>query len=153
MQAEEVGDQEPLRELGKPRADGWLTPVILASWEAEIGRIVVRDQYRQIVRWDSPISKTTKAKWTGGVANAVEHLLWACEALRSNPDPTGKKRIGRLKGMGEESPNVRRVQGRRKRGVSEIVKQFMFSWATEFSVYGEGYGESGDNEVGFAGSK
>jgi hypothetical protein len=35
----------------------WLKPVILAMWEAEIGRIVVQDQSRQIV-CKTPISKT-----------------------------------------------------------------------------------------------
>jgi hypothetical protein len=28
---------------------GWLTPVILATWEAEIGRIKIQGQSRQIV--------------------------------------------------------------------------------------------------------
>jgi hypothetical protein len=30
-----------------------------------------------------PISKITRAKWTGSVAQAVEHLLCKCEALSS----------------------------------------------------------------------
>jgi hypothetical protein len=46
-------------------------PVILATWEAEIGRISVKDQPRQIVGV-APISKITRAKWTGGVAQAVK---------------------------------------------------------------------------------
>jgi hypothetical protein len=29
----------------------------------------------------TPISKITTAKWTGGVAQAAEHLLCKCEAL------------------------------------------------------------------------
>jgi hypothetical protein len=45
------------------------------GWEAEIGRITVRGQPGQIVH-EIPISKITKAKWIGDVAQAVEHLLY-----------------------------------------------------------------------------
>jgi hypothetical protein len=41
----------------------WLIPVILATWKAEIGRIVIPSQPRQIVR-EILISKITRAKWT-----------------------------------------------------------------------------------------
>jgi hypothetical protein len=41
--------------------------------EAEIGRISVQGQPGQIVP-ETPSPKTTRAKWTGGVAQAVEHL-------------------------------------------------------------------------------
>jgi hypothetical protein len=44
--------------------------VILPTWEAEIRRIEVQDQPRQRVH-ETSISKITKAKWTGGVAQAV----------------------------------------------------------------------------------
>jgi hypothetical protein len=36
------------------------------------------------------ISKKTRAKWTGGVVQAVQHLLCKCEALSSNSSPTKK---------------------------------------------------------------
>jgi hypothetical protein len=49
-------------------------PVILATWEAEIKRIKFRGQPVQIVG-ETQISKITRAKWTGGMAQAVEHLL------------------------------------------------------------------------------
>jgi hypothetical protein len=62
-------------------------PVILLTWEAEIGRIKIQGQQRQIVLV-MPISKITRAKWTGGVTQAVEHLLCQHEALNSNPSPT-----------------------------------------------------------------
>jgi hypothetical protein len=52
----------------------WLTPIILATWKAEIGRIKVRGQPGRIVH-ETPISKITRAKWTGGVAQALESLL------------------------------------------------------------------------------
>jgi hypothetical protein len=38
----------------------WLTPVILATWKAEVKRIPVVGQPRQIVQ--NPISKVNKAK-------------------------------------------------------------------------------------------
>jgi hypothetical protein len=38
-----------------------------------------------------PISKITKAKWTGGVAQAVESLIYKCQALTSIPSPTKNK--------------------------------------------------------------
>jgi hypothetical protein len=40
---------------------------------------------------ETPITKITKAKWTGDVAQAVEHLLCKCAALSSNPSPTNKE--------------------------------------------------------------
>jgi hypothetical protein len=39
----------------------------------------------------APISKISRAKWTGGIDQVVEFLLWKCEALSSNPSPTKKK--------------------------------------------------------------
>jgi hypothetical protein len=51
-----------------------LTPVILAALEAEIRRIEVQGQPTQIV-FETPISKITRAKWTGGVAQVTEFLL------------------------------------------------------------------------------
>jgi hypothetical protein len=55
-------------------------PVILVTCEAEIRRIVVLGQSRQIVS-ETPSSKITRAKCIGGVARAVEHLLYKREAL------------------------------------------------------------------------
>jgi hypothetical protein len=43
-------------------------------------------QPEQIV-CETPISKVTRAKWTGGVVQVVEHLLCKCEALSSKPSP------------------------------------------------------------------
>jgi hypothetical protein len=39
----------------------WLTPVILAIWKAEIGKIAVQGQPGQIV-YENSISKITRAK-------------------------------------------------------------------------------------------
>jgi hypothetical protein len=52
-------------------------PVILATWETEMERVLVQDQPGQIVLETTPISKITKAKWTG----MVEHLLCKHESL------------------------------------------------------------------------
>jgi hypothetical protein len=65
----------------------WLTPVILATWEADIGRIVVGGQPEQIIQETSTI-KITRAKWTGGMVPVVECLLCKHEMLSSNPSPT-----------------------------------------------------------------
>jgi hypothetical protein len=49
-------------------------PIILATWEAKIRRIAVQGyQGKQFRR---SISKITRAKWTGSMAQAVGHLLW-----------------------------------------------------------------------------
>jgi primosomal protein N'' len=58
-------------------------PVILATWEAEIERIMVGDKSGQIVL-QTLISKITRAKWAGGAAQAAECLLCKHEALHSN---------------------------------------------------------------------
>jgi hypothetical protein len=47
-------------------------PVILAIWEAEIGRIEFRGLRPAQAEFTDPISKITRAKWTGDVAQAVE---------------------------------------------------------------------------------
>jgi hypothetical protein len=70
-----------------------LMPINLATWEAEIRRIAVWGQAGQIVleRPSTPHSKITTTKWTGDVAQVVEHLLCKCKALNSNYNPTKKK--------------------------------------------------------------
>jgi hypothetical protein len=39
-----------------------------------------------------PISKITRTKWTGGVAQTIEGLLCKYEVLGSNPNPTKKRK-------------------------------------------------------------
>jgi hypothetical protein len=46
---------------------------------------------KQIVH-ETLISKITRAKWTGDVAQAVEHLLCKCEVLSPNPSPIQKQK-------------------------------------------------------------
>jgi hypothetical protein len=67
------------------------TQLILATWEAEIGKNSIWGQPRQIVP-ETPISKITRAKWTRGVAQVAEDLLSKCEVLSSNPSPKKKKK-------------------------------------------------------------
>jgi hypothetical protein len=62
-------------------------PVILAIWETETERISAGGQPGQIV-FKTPNSR---AKWTGGMTQMVEHLLCKYEALTSNPSPTKKR--------------------------------------------------------------
>jgi hypothetical protein len=64
----------------------WFTPIILATWEADIERIKVQGQPRQIVH-KTPISKISTAKWTGSLAQVVERLLCKHEDLNSTPVP------------------------------------------------------------------
>jgi hypothetical protein len=52
-------------------------PVILATWEAEI-------RPAQANSLKDPISKITRAKWTEGVVQEVQHLFYKLEALSSN---------------------------------------------------------------------
>jgi hypothetical protein len=68
----------------------WLTPVILATWEAEIRKMVVQSQLRQIV-CEILSQKWSTQKTAGGVPQMVECLRSKCEALSSNSS-TKKKR-------------------------------------------------------------
>jgi hypothetical protein len=84
------GKQRLQKQIKKMYKSGcqWLTPVILAAWEAEIrGSGPAQTNSSQDL-----ISKRNRAKWTGGVAQAVERLLCKCTALSSNPSPTKKKK-------------------------------------------------------------
>jgi hypothetical protein len=63
----------------------WLTPVILATQEAEIWRITVRSQPRQIVHLDLISKKKPSQKM--GVVEWFKVL-----ALSSNPSTTKKKK-------------------------------------------------------------
>jgi hypothetical protein len=47
-------------------------PIILTTWESEIGRIMVPGQANSS---QDHISKITRKKCTGDLAQAVEHLL------------------------------------------------------------------------------
>jgi hypothetical protein len=73
-----------------------LAPVAQACnpsyWEAEIRRIDVGDQSRQIIP-GIPISKISRAQWTGGVAQEIERLLCMREALSSDSSPTSTNKI------------------------------------------------------------
>jgi hypothetical protein len=69
-----------------------LTPIILATQEAEIRRIAVQSQLGQIVP-ETPILKKKKTQNRAGrVAQVVEHLLCQPEVLSSNPGKKKKKK-------------------------------------------------------------
>jgi hypothetical protein len=85
-------------------------PIILATWESRHGvhetpsqaiskhggkcleaynrKIMVQASQGKL---QDPISKITRAKWAGGVAQALEHLLSKWEALSSNPSTLPKR--------------------------------------------------------------
>jgi hypothetical protein len=70
----------------------WFMPVTLATWEAQIRRIKVQGQFREIVFKSFPIYNTTRVKWTAGVGQDIKHLLCNSEAMSSNLSPTKKKK-------------------------------------------------------------
>jgi hypothetical protein len=65
-------------------------PIILVTWEAEIRRITVQGQPKQIVH-KTTISKIARAKQTGHVALSVEHLFCKHKTLNSNPSSINKQ--------------------------------------------------------------
>jgi hypothetical protein len=65
-----------------------------------------------------PISKITRAKWTGDGAQVVECLLFKREALSSNPSPTQNKQ-NQLK---EKSKGIKCTCGGRKK-ITKIWKE------------------------------
>jgi hypothetical protein len=56
----------------------WLMPVFVATWEDRGSSPAWANSSRNL------ISKITRAKWTGGVAQVVEYLLCKREVLSSN---------------------------------------------------------------------
>jgi hypothetical protein len=61
----------------------WLKTVILATWQVEIGKIVVLGEPGQKNR--EPVLKIIKAKTAGSMTQVVERLPGKCKALSSNP--------------------------------------------------------------------
>jgi hypothetical protein len=58
---------------------------MLATWEAEIRRIMAEGQPWQMV------CETPSPKWSGDIVQVMECLLCKHEALSSNPSSTKKK--------------------------------------------------------------
>jgi hypothetical protein len=77
------GDQEDAHS--RPAGGQWLSIAFLLSQESTNRRITVHAS--PSIKQD-PISKTTKAKRTGGMTQVVEYFLSKCEALRSTPSIT-----------------------------------------------------------------
>jgi hypothetical protein len=76
----------------KPARCQWLTPVILATQEAEIRRIVNQSQ-SQANSLRNPISKKSIQNRAGGVAQVVVWLPSKCKTLSSSPITTKKKEV------------------------------------------------------------
>jgi hypothetical protein len=90
----------------------WLTPIILAIWEAEIRRIKVQGQANSS---QDPISKITRAKWTGSVAQVVERLLCKCKNPKLRlPSHKKKKKVSsptNLHFLGENRSDPCKLRG------------------------------------------
>jgi hypothetical protein len=67
---------------------GGSQPVILAAWELRLEGSRFQGNSSRDPHTHTPISKITRAKWTGDMVHAVESLLYKHEALSSNPSPT-----------------------------------------------------------------
>jgi hypothetical protein len=65
--------------------------VILATLEAKIRRMMVQGQSEQTVH-ETLISKITRAKWTGDVAQEIKHLLCKCKAEFKHESHQKKKK-------------------------------------------------------------
>jgi hypothetical protein len=63
-------------------------PSYLGGWDQEHRDSRPDEAYSL---WD-PVSKITRAKWTGGMTQVVDHLLCKHEALNSNHSPTQKRK-------------------------------------------------------------
>jgi hypothetical protein len=81
----------------------WLTPVILASREAEIRRIEVQSQHQVNSSQDPILKKPNTKNRAGGVAQVVVYLPSKCEALSSNPSIRKKKKKDYLNHTSEAS--------------------------------------------------
>jgi hypothetical protein len=69
----------------------WLTPVILATQEAEIRRIMAQSQSQANSSQDTISKIPNTKKRAGRVTHVVDCLPSKCEALSSNPSTTKKK--------------------------------------------------------------
>jgi hypothetical protein len=99
----------------------WLMPVILATQEAEIRRIVFQSQPEQIV-CKTLSQKNPSQKRAGRVAQVVQCLSSKCEALNSNPNTANKNKKERKGREGGRNREEGRKEGReegRKGGMKE----------------------------------
>jgi hypothetical protein len=87
----EQASMTTLHSVAKSARLQWLTPVIPATQEAEMRRIMVGSQPRKIVAKLNPKKYSTQ-KRAGRVAQVIEDLPSKCEALSSNPTTRGGKK-------------------------------------------------------------
>jgi hypothetical protein len=79
-------------------------PIILAAWKLRSRISSFRPDWANSLQ--DPISKITRAKWTGGVAQAVEGLLCKHEVLSSNHSSIKKKKKGSMTWKRKRRANI-----------------------------------------------
>jgi hypothetical protein len=74
---------------------------------------------------ETPISKITRAKWTGGVAQAAEDLFCKREGLSSNPSQTKKNKTKHVptykNGNNTRDMNNKIIEAGKQRKVSHFI--------------------------------
>jgi hypothetical protein len=95
-------------------------PSYLEGWDQEDHSL--RSAWKKKSSRD-PISKITREKWTGGVAQAVQHLLCKHKALSSNASPARERERG-----SRSIPILTRAWGKASGSAQSSVSLFINPW-------------------------